>query len=211
MKLPKRKPNRLKNYDYGQPGVYFVTVCTKNRDELFGTIPPDITAVGAASCRPLASCRPHPPKTHLSKIGEIVESEISQLSHTYGNVAVDCHVVMPNHVHMIIVIRDEGGRQDAAPTVHYNGVAPTVSRMINQWKRAVSIKAGFSPWQKSFHDHIIRNRSDYRQIAEYIENNPANWESDRFYENSSDVIVVGAASCRPHPSPCRARSCARRF
>jgi len=176
--LQKRKPNRLKNYDYSQNGAYFVTVCAKDRAELFGKI-----SVGAASCRP-----------QLSKTGKIIESEISKLSQTYDGVSVDCHVVMPNHVHMIIVICNENGRQNAAPTV---------SQMINQWKRAISKKAGFSPWQKSFHDHIIRNEADYDRIVEYIENNPANWERDCFFvSNPKQPPIVGAAPCRPQ-SPAR--------
>ena len=108
--LPKRKPNRLQGYDYSQNGAYFITVCTKGRSELFGEIP-----VGAASCRPW-----------LTDLGEIVETEISSLSKTYANVTVDCHIVMPNHVHMIIIANNDNGRQNAAPTV---------SRMMNQWKR----------------------------------------------------------------------------
>jgi len=168
--LPSRKSNRLKSYDYSQNGTYFVTICAKERAEIFGKI-----IIGAASCRP-----------QLSEIGEIVESEILKLSHTYDGVSVDCHVVMPNHVHMIIAVCNEYGRQNAAPTV---------SRMIGQWKRSISIKAGFSPWQKSFHDHVIRNEQDLIRITEYIENNPVNWKEDCYFE--AENAPVGAASCRP--------------
>jgi len=99
--LPIRKSNRLKGYDYSQNGAYFVTICAKDCAELFGRI-----IVGAASCRP-----------QLSEIGEIVESEILRLSHTYNGVSVDYYVVMPNHVHMIIAIYNEDGRQNAAPCI----------------------------------------------------------------------------------------------
>ena len=154
--LPKRKPNRLQGYDYSENGAYFITVCTKDRAKLFGEI-----TVGAASCRP-----------QLNDVGKIVETEISRLSTTYDGARIDCHIVMPNHVHMIIVIQNVIGRQNAAPTV---------SRMMNQWKRTISIKVGYSPWQKSFYDHIIRDDKEYSRIVEYIENNPANWEKDRFF------------------------------
>ncbi|MCL2396945.1 MAG: hypothetical protein FWC93_02660 [Defluviitaleaceae bacterium] len=90
---------------------------------------------------------------------------------------------------MIIVIDNIIGRQNAAPTL---------SRMMNQFKRAVSMKAGFSPWQKSFHDHIIRNEADYIRIAQYIENNPAKWEDDRYYAGQQSATNVGAAFCRPN-------------
>ena len=168
--LPQRKPNRLIDYDYNQNGAYFVTICAKDRLELFATID-----VGAAFCRPC-----------LTHVGEIIENEISTLSHTYEGVSVDCYVIMPNHVHMIIGIygtwrNEENGRQNAAPTI---------SRMINQWKRSVSIKIGFSPWQKSFHDHIIRNENDYRRITEYVENNPQRWTEDCFYISDSGGCIT---------------------
>ena len=109
---------------------------------------------------------------------------------------MDCSVIMPNHVHMILGIYGNGrwfevddergrrpkenGRQDAAPTV---------SRMINQWKRGVSVKTGYSVWQKSFHDHIIRDENDYRRIAEYIENNPQTWTEDCFYGGINQNVL----------------------
>ncbi|MCL2008997.1 MAG: hypothetical protein FWG71_00435 [Synergistaceae bacterium] len=167
--LPKRKPNRLKDYDYSQNGAYFVTICALGRMEIFSAI-----TVGAASCRPFPQDHPSPlycPR--LTHTGEIIENEILTLSRTYEDVSVDCSVIMPNHVHMIIGIYGNG-RQNAAPTV---------SRVMNQWKRAVSIKVGYSVWQKSFHDHIIRDEDDYRRIAEYIENNPQTWTEDCFYRD----------------------------
>ena len=158
-KLPVRKPNRLKNYNYGTNGKYFLTICAKDRLELFSTID-----VGAAFCRP-----------RYTNIGRIIEKEITVLSRSYDGVSVECFVIIPNHVHMIISIeRMDGGRQDAAPTA-------TISQMMNQWKRAVSMKVGYSVWQKSFHDHVIRDEHDYKKIAEYIENNPYVWTEDRFY------------------------------
>ena len=159
--MDKRKTNRIKDYDYSQNGAYFITICAKNHAQIFGKIP-DADAVGAVCGRPI-----------LSQTGRVVEAEIAQLSKTYDNVYVDCYVVMPNHVHMIIVIDTQGNGQPQA--------APTVSRIVNQWKGAVTKKAGFSPWQKSFHDHIIRNEARYLLIAEYIQNNPAKWAQDRYY------------------------------
>jgi len=64
------------------------------------------------------------------------------------------------------------GRQNAAPTL---------SQIIGQWKRAVSINAGFSLWQKSFHDHIIRSEAEYQRISQYIDQNPARWAEDEYY------------------------------
>lgn len=79
---------------------------------------------------------------------------------------------MPNHVHLIVVLRGGGGRPK---------VAPTISRIVQQFKGAVSKQAGFALWQKSFHDHVIRGVGDYEKIWQYIDTNPRKWEDDCFY------------------------------
>jgi len=180
-KYPTRKRNRLQGYDYSRQGAYFITVCTQNRAELFGHI------VGANCVRPFTNDgRPQVaptvvrPFTELSETGHTVKHEIETLSSIYPTVHVSAFVIMPNHVHMVIVIdsRDIDGR----PQV--NGrpqVAPTVSRIIKQWKGSITKRLGFSPWQKSFHDHVIRNQDDYLRIAQYIENNPAQWQMDSLH------------------------------
>ncbi|WP_295632444.1 transposase [uncultured Intestinimonas sp.] len=78
---------------------------------------------------------------------------------------------MPNHVHMILVLTSQGGRTLCAPTV---------SRVIKQFKGVVTKRAGLPLWQKSFHDHIIRNEADYLRIWQYIDTNPLKWREDCF-------------------------------
>ena len=158
----------MKKYDYSQNGVYFVTICAKNHENLFGKIVPVV--VGAAFCRP-QSCHPPLNAPELNEIGQTIKYEVERLSTIYTNATVDKYVIMPNHVHMIISIANNESKDEA----------PAISRIVNQWKRAISIKAGFSPWQKSFHDHIIRNEEDYIRIAEYIESNPSKWQEDRYH------------------------------
>ena len=155
--LPKRKTNRLSNYDYSLDGAYFITICTKDRQELLWE------SVGANCVRQ--------PNVHLSRTGKVVEYETKRLETIYDCVDVDCFVIMPNHVHMIIVIESNGRTQ----------FAPTVSRVVKQWKGVITKQIGFSPWQKSYHDHIIRNDNEYNRIAEYIEYNPARWSDDCFH------------------------------
>jgi REP element-mobilizing transposase RayT len=84
---------------------------------------------------------------------------------------------MPNHLHLVLVIdnNDNNGRQIAAPTVQM---------IIGHLKRNVSLQCGYSVWQKSFHDHIIRNEKEYKQIVGYIESNPEKWCEDCFYVSS---------------------------
>jgi REP element-mobilizing transposase RayT len=162
--LPVRKPARLEGYNYSGAGYYFVTVCVKDGHEMLGRIVPN---VGAATCRP-----------PLSDIGNAVKTAIENIPKIYSHIRVDKYVIMPNHIHMILCVdnpaRDgsDDGRQVAAPTM---------SLIIGNMKRAVSMQIGFSMWQKSFHDHIIRNEAEYQAIWKYIDENPIKWEEDRYY------------------------------
>ena len=157
MALPRRKPNRLPNYDYSQAGYYFITLCTKDKQPLFWQ-----PSVGATYGRPLHS-----------DLGRIAEDTLSRLDAVYPYVRVDKWVVMPNHIHLILVL---GADADGPPQV-----APTVSRVMKQFKGAVSKRAGIPLWQKSFHDHVIRGEADYRRIWNYIDANPRKWREDCYY------------------------------
>ena len=159
MTLPTRKASRLKDYNYSEAGAYFITICTKDRKNLFGT------AVGASIARP----QPIP----LSPYGTIADTAIQNIHVHYPAVQVDNYVIMPNHIHLLLrITNSESGRPM---------VAPTISTVIQQFKGVVTKQLGFPVWQKLFYDHIIRNQCDYREIWNYIDNNPAVWEKDRFF------------------------------
>lgn len=171
MNEPKRKQIRIPGYDYSTPGAYFVTICTQDRRNLFWNTEGSPKAdVGAAISRPQnETALP----CFLSFEGEIVQSAIRNMEAIYPGISVDKYVIMPNHVHLLLGIRtDEDGRLIAAPTL---------STAIGQMKRWASKKAGKSLWQKSFHDHVIRNETDFREIWEYIDTNPARRTEDRYY------------------------------
>lgn len=148
MDLPKRKPVRLSEYDYSLPGAYFVTICVKDRKAILS----DIT-VGANSIRPN--------KIHLTKYGEVVKTAIENIPKHYPSISVDNFVIMPNHVHLLLQIHsDVDGR---------TLFAPTINRVIKQMKEYATKQIGFSIWQKSFNDHIVRGKDDYLEIWQYIE------------------------------------------
>lgn len=173
--LPKRKQIRLKDYDYSQNGYYFITICSKQRQCLFGSI------VGADTIRP-----------QLNECGNHIKKSILEINNRYKNVFVDKYVIMPNHIHMILVIAgadtirpetNDGNATDGQNEKNGRIIsAPTVSVIIGQMKRWVSKNIGFSCWQKSFYEHIIRNEQAYQKICEYIENNPKKWEDDKYHE-----------------------------
>ena len=161
MDRPKRKPNRLPDFDYSTPGAYFITICTKDRRNLFWT------DVGASIARP-----------QLTRWGKITADSICDIPKHYPAVSVDHYVVMPNHIHILLQINTDA---DGRPMV-----APTISTVIQQLKGIVTKRIGQSVWQKLYHDHVIRGQQDYLKIWEYIDNNPAHWTEDCFYMEDSE-------------------------
>ena len=161
MELPKRKPNRLQEYDYSQPGAYFITICTQNRRCVLSRI----VGGGAHDA----------PRVELTPYGEITEKYILS-GNRMEHISVDQYVIMPNHVHMILSVTGRNGpSRGPAPT---NQIVP---RFVSTLKRFCHAEMGEKIFQRSFHDHVIRNEADYREIWEYIEGNPREWEMDRFY------------------------------
>ena len=164
--LPKRKPHRLQGYDYSKNGYYFVTICTENRKPIFWK------TVGADIIRP----RNTNTDFVLSEYGKIIKNAIENIPEHYDGVFVDRYCIMPNHVHLIVAITSkENGRIISAPTL---------SRIIGQMKHWATKQCGFSVWQKSFYDEIIRNQTAYDEISKYIYENPMNWELDELFINN---------------------------
>ena len=148
-----RKSPRIPNYDYSNPNYYFITICTHQRKCIFGT-----------------------PK-QLNQFGEIAKKHIQNLQNHYVDVRVDQFVVMPNHIHMILIL----GAENRA----------NIETIIAQYKAGVSreirkIKYGINIWQRSFHDHVIRDRESYLNIWKYIEGNPLCWEKDCFFTEANN-------------------------
>ena len=156
MYLPKRKHARLKDYDYSQNGAYYITMCTKDKQQLLW----EADSVGARSARPA-----------LTRAGKIIETAINGISTHYPMIEVDKYVIMPNHIHIILIISNNGRALRA----------PTISTIINQMKGYVTKQIGRPIWQKLFHDHVIRDEKDYQTKWRYIDENPAKWADDEYY------------------------------
>jgi len=148
-----RNQIRLKTYNYGQNGYYFITICTKDRKELL--------------CKKNFNLK-EDNTFELSEIGKIVEDSIKKIEEIYREAKVDVYVLMPNHIHLILKI-------DSDTDI-------SVSKIIQQTKSWVTKKVGLRIWQKSFYDHVIRNEQDYYEIVNYIQINPLKWENDRYYQ-----------------------------
>ncbi len=157
MNLPHRKSPRLKDYDYSQNGYYFVTICTHKKQKILCKI------VGEGLCAL--------PKITLSEIGKITDKAITFINQNYETLSVDKYVIMPNHLHLIIKIdKQMGGHGD-----------PPLQNVIGYLKSFTTHKYGKTLWQRSFHDHIIRDEKDYLKIWNYIDTNPQKWGEDCFY------------------------------
>ena len=159
MILPKRKPTRLKGYDYSTAGAYFITICVKNRKELLSKI---IVGDDALIV----------PKNQISNYGSICDKYINNINNKYENVTVDKYVIMPNHIHLIIFLH--GTMKASSPTKN-------IKDIIRSFKTMVTKEIGTSIWQRSYHDHIIRDKNDYQKIWEYIDTNVQRWDKDCFY------------------------------
>ena len=162
MELQTRKPNRLKDYDYSQNGAYFITICTKDRKPILSVIENADECVGE-TCGLPSIC--------LTDVGKTIKNEIDKIHLIYDNIFIDNYVVMPNHIHLIIRIDNNGRPQ----------VSPTINRIIQQFKGSITKQIGKSIWQKSFYDHIIRDDIDYQNIWQYIDENPVKWKEDKLY------------------------------
>lgn len=160
MELPKRKPNRLKEYDYSDTGVYFITICTKDRKRLLSEI-----KVGFGIY--------DKPQVCLSEYGIITEKYLKKISNEHVDISVDHYVIMPDHIHMLVSVHKKlGASQVPHPTNE------TIPKFVSLFKRYCNREVGWNMWQKSYFDHIIRNERDYYEYYVYIENNPIKWMFD---------------------------------
>lgn len=181
MEIPSRKQNRLPDYDYSQEGSYFVTLCTQNRARLFemelpvgndkrhdtqvvpyGAVP---EIVGNDLCVV--------PNTDAVE-NLIIHKWIWETENKFPNVTIDKYVVMPDHLHLIVTIKERhAGR--SLPDVMRFFKTMTTNDYIRGVKDGTLTPFDGKLWQKSYYDHVIRNQQDYNEIWQYIENNPAKW------------------------------------
>lgn len=165
--LPQRKYPRLKNYDYSTNGAYFITICTQNRKQVlshvgWGLAPTEMTDM------------------EYTPYGVIAEQQLLLLQERYSFLTVDQFVIMPNHVHVIFILKKEA--VGASPH-------PTIMDIVCAYKSLTTRecrKNGFAGqlFQRSFYEHIIRDRKDYEEISRYIYENPMRWRYDKLYTDT---------------------------
>lgn len=195
-KLPRRRSIRIRDYDYSQPGHYFVTICAHNKINYFGSV-----AYG---------------KMTLNSIGQMIDKWWNKLPDKFCNTMLHEYVIMPNHMHAIVEIADQDkpsscrGETTFSPTLNipnqYNGLGRRISwfkRMsTNEYIRLV--KAGRVPvfkdrfWQRNYWEHVIRNEKSMYEICDYIITNPERWEKDSLHNGES--VPIQGQYVRPAPT-----------
>ncbi len=178
-----RRSIRLKGYDYSQKGAYFVTICTHNRKCILGHV--------------------ENRNVRLNGIGLMVQKAWLELPLYYKGIDIDESVIMPNHLHGIILIvgagpracpkdgGDKGQPQGVAPTktlslpdVMYSFKSLTTKRYIDGVKDKNWEAFDRHFWQRNYYEHVIRNEDDLNEIREYVSNNPLKWELDKENPNN---------------------------
>ncbi len=182
-----RKQNRLKEYDYSLNGHYFVTICSNNKENIFGEYIENPVGTALAAVRYENNSNND---IKLSKLGQIIDNQWNDIPNQYDNVELDEYIIMPNHIHGILILHKRTG---ASPV-------PTISNIIGSFKSKTSVEylryinnkklnVCGKIWQRSFHDHIIRNDRSLNNTREYIINNPMTWGDDENNINNYFVKV----------------------
>jgi putative transposase len=185
--MKQRRSVRLRGYDYRQAGAYFVTVCTRARECLFGSV---------------LNC-----EMQVNDIGRTAWLVWEELPKKFTDITLDAFTVMPNHIHGIIVV----GAQFIAPnhpTSAQKGAmnrAPTLGEIVRTYKAASTrlirrtVNSGFA-WQRNYYEHVIRDDQSLERIRDYIVNNAARWAED---EEHPDHQTPAKSSAKPWLEPLR--------
>lgn len=170
-----RKLNRLNNFDYSSEGLYFITSCVHDKICHLGEVVNE--------------------EMRLNNYGMIAEQQWLWLEEQYSHINLYSYSIMPNHIHGIIeidkskIIETDSGNTTGTNTPKEPIKIKSISELIGAYKTTTSKHihlAGLNEfkWQRSFYDHIIRDARSFEKISNYIENNPSNWQDDRFYQKS---------------------------
>jgi len=164
----KRKGLRLKNYDYSQNGMYFVTICTHEKKCFFGKIVDN--------------------EMRLNVVGEIAQRYWLKIPKYYTGVKIHEFIIMPNHMHGIIELVDAVVTEQCSVTTMTSKNYGLLSKIVKSYKNVVTkevneiySKNNFK-WQRSYYDHIIRKEESLQKIQEYITINPHEWKKDELYK-----------------------------
>ncbi|MBE6582507.1 MAG: transposase [Ruminococcaceae bacterium] len=170
--LPKRKHPRLKKYDYSSAGAYFITICIDGRKCLLSRIKNFNDASVGRGLAPAVT-----KGIEYTKYGQIAEEQLLLLEKRYPYLKIDRYVIMPNHIHAVLILGNRTAGASPRPTVE-DIVCAYKSLTTRECKKFGLTNNLF---QTSFYEHVIRDQKDYEKIVKYIHENPARWYFDELY------------------------------
>jgi len=176
---------RLQGFDYGRPGAYFITRCVRNRECLLGNVVAQ--PVGAHSSAPASNVPNGTARLKLSAYGRIVVEAWHRSAEIRPEIELDTFVVMPNHIHGIVIIRERRAHRRAPlPSDGGHRQPRSLGSFIAGFKNVTTTRInilrgtpGQSFWQRNYYERIIRNEAEWHCIRQYIIANPMQWEMDR--------------------------------
>ena len=178
----KRKPTRLHSFDYGTTGAYFVTMCVQDRRKILSDIVCEysIATDDTRISKSVGDGALDVPHVCLTPIGKIVEKYLLS-SDNISEVEISDYVIMPDHIHAIICIKNfsDGTSRAPSPTAA-NEVLPHI---ISTFKRFCNKEIGENIFQRSYYDHVIRDKRDFEARKKYIYENPIKWYYEKIYED----------------------------
>ncbi len=172
---------RLANANYNEAKEIFLTICTKERRCILS----QVVGTGVLDG----------PRIQLTKYGEIANKYIKQLNDFYDHISIERYVIMPNHIHLLVRVKERKDGPSGAPAPADEivwGCGPsgtpvptiqnsTVSKFVSTFKRFCNKECGENIWQYRSYDHIIRDREDHEEHVKYIHENPIRWYHDELY------------------------------
>ena len=159
MELPKRKHPRLKNFDYSEPGYYFVTVHCQDYNAKLSIVGRGLAPAGT--------------QVRLTELGQIARKQLFELEKRYSYVRIDKYVVMPTHIHAIIELKQKTAGASPRPTL--SDIICTYKSLTTRISNQYQHMPGRKLFQTSFYETVLRNEQAYRECWQYIDNNPTKW------------------------------------
>ena len=167
--LPDRKRLRMQTFDYAKNGMYYVTLCTHNREKLLA----DVVNVGTD------------PRVRPNAAGRMVEKKLHAVEEKFSNVTLDCYCVMPNHIHAVFCKwaepSEDGHMGPSLQELMQWLKTQTTNEYIKMVRQGILEPFDKHVWQRSYFEHVVRGDNDLYEIRKYIQDNPAKWVSDDYY------------------------------
>jgi putative transposase len=170
-----RRSIRLKGYEYSKAGSYFITICSRNRECIFAG------DIGKGLAPALKSVPNSCPAFRLTEAGKIIEKNWKNIAAKYSHIMVDDFVIMPNHIHGILIVDEKNGAPAKSTLTLGKIIGSFKSKCVIDYMKYCLEKKDeeiWKIWQRNYYEHVIRDKKELREIRKYILENPVKWLVD---------------------------------